>query len=332
MPEGVGNALDLNRASRPTVAVGLRGTQVRTRSVRKGFAMTAPQIADARPAGQPAAYWTGVAYEALIAYTRAQQAERGCTQPRFWLLRNLSKNDVSPDGAGMTVSELREAMASYIRPEDDLAGGGRGARRARLVDLGRRRPVVAHRGGGAGPRPPRAQRPRDPRRAPRGHRRRGLRRCGEGAPAADPQRGREGRLTGTRGAGRSAGVCLRGQGVQRPAEPGPFGRGGVGRVVRHQRGGLTTAVVPSGPGGRAARASSAPGSGSGASRRSASCRSASASGGGGKGKSAGSSSACRRWSSPWKSRVQPSRPGSGRLWRPGTVWTARMETVRARGS
>ncbi|GAA4836055.1 MarR family transcriptional regulator [Kitasatospora terrestris] len=83
--------------------------------------MTAPQIADARLAGQPAAYRTGVAYEALIAYTRAQQAERGYAQPQFWLLRNPSKNDVSPDGAGMTVSELREAMASCIRPEDDLA-------------------------------------------------------------------------------------------------------------------------------------------------------------------------------------------------------------------
>ncbi|MFG2824870.1 MarR family transcriptional regulator [Kitasatospora sp. NPDC048365] len=83
--------------------------------------MTAQQTADAELAGQPAAYWTGVAYEALIAYTRAQQAERGYTQPQFWLLRNLSKNDISPDGEGMTVSELREAMASYIRPEDDLA-------------------------------------------------------------------------------------------------------------------------------------------------------------------------------------------------------------------
>ena len=30
-------------------------------------------------------------------------------------------NDISPDGKGMTVAELREAMSSYIRPEDDLA-------------------------------------------------------------------------------------------------------------------------------------------------------------------------------------------------------------------
>ncbi|MCA6091322.1 MarR family transcriptional regulator [Streptomyces sp. SCA3-4] len=83
--------------------------------------MTTQQMSDAELAGQPAAYWTGVAYEALIAYTRAQQAEKGYTQPQFWLLRNLSKNDISPDGAGMTLAELREAMASYIRPEDDLA-------------------------------------------------------------------------------------------------------------------------------------------------------------------------------------------------------------------
>ncbi|MFJ3875948.1 MarR family transcriptional regulator [Streptomyces sp. NPDC090077] len=73
------------------------------------------------PAGYPAAYWTGVAHEALIAYTRARQAEKGYTQPQFWLLRHLSANDISPDGEGMTLPALREAMASYVRPEDDLA-------------------------------------------------------------------------------------------------------------------------------------------------------------------------------------------------------------------
>ncbi|MEU3898041.1 MarR family transcriptional regulator [Streptomyces sp. NPDC045251] len=83
--------------------------------------MTTQQLSEAELAKQPAAYWTGVAYEALIAYTRARQAEKGYTQPQFWLLRNLSANDISPDGAGMTVPELRAAMASYIRPEDDLA-------------------------------------------------------------------------------------------------------------------------------------------------------------------------------------------------------------------
>ncbi|WP_030771192.1 MULTISPECIES: MarR family winged helix-turn-helix transcriptional regulator [unclassified Streptomyces] len=79
------------------------------------------QLSDAELAGQPAAYVTGVAYEALIAFTRARQAEKGYTQPQFWLLRNLSKNDISPDGEGMTIPELQEAMASYIRREDDLA-------------------------------------------------------------------------------------------------------------------------------------------------------------------------------------------------------------------
>jgi len=83
--------------------------------------MTIQQSSDVELAGQPAAYWTGVAYEALISYTRAQQAEKGYTQPQFWLLRNLSVNDISPDGEGMTLPELRKAMASYIRPEDDLA-------------------------------------------------------------------------------------------------------------------------------------------------------------------------------------------------------------------
>ncbi|MFJ6351487.1 MarR family transcriptional regulator [Streptomyces sp. NPDC092046] len=83
--------------------------------------MTTQQTTHAELAGQPAAYWTGLAYEALIAFTRARQAEKGYTQPQFWLLRNLSVHDISPDGQGMTVAELRRAMASYIRPEDDLA-------------------------------------------------------------------------------------------------------------------------------------------------------------------------------------------------------------------
>ncbi|MFJ8437071.1 MarR family transcriptional regulator [Kitasatospora sp. NPDC094019] len=93
--------------------------------------MSTQQISDAELAGQPAAYWTGVAHEALIAFTRARQAEKGYTQPQFWLLRNLSKNDISPDGAGLTVPELRAAMASYLRPEDDLT-----AEAAVLVERG----------------------------------------------------------------------------------------------------------------------------------------------------------------------------------------------------
>ncbi|MCK7624312.1 MarR family winged helix-turn-helix transcriptional regulator [Streptomyces sp. RS10V-4] len=82
--------------------------------------MTTQHFSDAELARQPAAYWTGVAYEALIAFTRAQQAEHGFTQPQFWLLRNLSKHDLSPDGHGMTIPELHEAMRTYLRPEDDL--------------------------------------------------------------------------------------------------------------------------------------------------------------------------------------------------------------------
>ncbi|MGW6564124.1 MarR family transcriptional regulator [Streptomyces sp. NPDC054975] len=82
--------------------------------------MTDRSMSDEELARQPAAYWTGVAYEALIAFTRARQLEKGYTQPQFWLLRNLSVNDISPDGEGMTVAGLREAMKSYIRPEDDL--------------------------------------------------------------------------------------------------------------------------------------------------------------------------------------------------------------------
>ncbi|RKR86013.1 hypothetical protein BDK92_0232 [Micromonospora pisi] len=82
--------------------------------------MTTLHVSDAELAGQPAAYWTGVAYESLIAFTRARHAELGFTQPQFWLLRNLSKNDLLPDGGGMTVPELQRAMSSYLRAEDDL--------------------------------------------------------------------------------------------------------------------------------------------------------------------------------------------------------------------
>ncbi|MGW4461856.1 MarR family transcriptional regulator [Micromonospora sp. NPDC004704] len=82
--------------------------------------MAAQHLSDTELAAQPAAYWTGVAYQALIAFTRARQAEFGFTQPQFWLLRNLSKNDISPDGHGMTIAELRFGMRTYLRPEDDL--------------------------------------------------------------------------------------------------------------------------------------------------------------------------------------------------------------------
>ncbi|TDC44062.1 MarR family transcriptional regulator [Micromonospora sp. KC213] len=82
--------------------------------------MTTLQLSDAELAGQPAAYWTGVAYESLIAFIRARHAELGFTQPQFWLLRNLSSNDLLPEGGGMTVPELRQAMSSYLRAADDL--------------------------------------------------------------------------------------------------------------------------------------------------------------------------------------------------------------------
>ncbi|MEU4158571.1 MarR family transcriptional regulator [Actinoplanes sp. NPDC026670] len=83
--------------------------------------MTDDQLSDDELAGQPAAYWTGVAYEALIAFTRARQAEAGFRQPQFWLLRNLSPNDLAPDRAGRTLPQLEAAMSSYLRAEDDLA-------------------------------------------------------------------------------------------------------------------------------------------------------------------------------------------------------------------
>ncbi|SFO32013.1 MarR family transcriptional regulator [Actinomadura madurae] len=78
------------------------------------------QMSDEELARQPAAYWTGVAYESVIGFIRAEQARHGSTQPQFWLLRNLSPHDISPDGQGMTIPELAHAMRTYLRPEDDL--------------------------------------------------------------------------------------------------------------------------------------------------------------------------------------------------------------------
>ena len=75
----------------------------------------------ATAASMPAGYVTGVAYEAIISFIRTQQAERGYTQPQFWLLRNLSPNDLSPDGQGMSLPALQEVMRTYLRAEDDLA-------------------------------------------------------------------------------------------------------------------------------------------------------------------------------------------------------------------
>ncbi|WP_430788727.1 MarR family transcriptional regulator [Actinoplanes sp. G11-F43] len=82
--------------------------------------MTIDQRSDEELAAQPAAYWTRLAYEATIGFTRARQAEAGFTQPQFWLLRNLSRNDLWPDGRGRTIAELTVAMAGYLRAEDDL--------------------------------------------------------------------------------------------------------------------------------------------------------------------------------------------------------------------
>ena len=70
--------------------------------------------------GQPAAYWTRLAYESIIRFTRQEQQRRGFTQPQFWILRHLSPEDLCPDGEGRTVEQLEAAMREYLRPEDDL--------------------------------------------------------------------------------------------------------------------------------------------------------------------------------------------------------------------
>lgn len=72
-------------------------------------------------AAQPVGYWTGVANAEIIGFIRRQQAQLGFTQPQFWMLRHLSRNDLSADGHGMTVPELVDAMKTYLRAGDDLA-------------------------------------------------------------------------------------------------------------------------------------------------------------------------------------------------------------------
>ena len=43
--------------------------------------MTLEQATDAQLAAQPAAYWTRLAYESIIPFTRAEQLKRGFTTP-----------------------------------------------------------------------------------------------------------------------------------------------------------------------------------------------------------------------------------------------------------
>lgn len=142
--------------------------------------MTSRQITDAELAVQAAAYWTGAAYEALIAFARARQAEPGFTQPQYWLLRNLSKNDISPDGHGMTVTELQRAMGSCLRAEDDLeAEADVLLERGWLTrDAGGRLWITE--GGRGCPRRDEAARAGHPRPHPPGNRRRRLRHRPEG--------------------------------------------------------------------------------------------------------------------------------------------------------
>ncbi|MGI5166183.1 MarR family transcriptional regulator [Spirillospora sp. CA-253888] len=54
------------------------------------------------------------------AFIRAALIGLGLTQPQYWVLRNLSSHDLSPDGRGRTVAELVELMSGYLRPEDDV--------------------------------------------------------------------------------------------------------------------------------------------------------------------------------------------------------------------
>lgn len=78
------------------------------------------QNTDAELAAEPIGYWVGAAHRVIIDYIRDQMSALGLTQPQFWLLRNLSANDLSPDGHGMTLAELTSRMRAYLGDDDDL--------------------------------------------------------------------------------------------------------------------------------------------------------------------------------------------------------------------
>jgi DNA-binding MarR family transcriptional regulator len=67
------------------------------------------------PGVEPAAYWTGLAHQALTAFTRAREAELGLTHPQFCLLCALSEQD------GRTIYELRRALERQLLTGEDLA-------------------------------------------------------------------------------------------------------------------------------------------------------------------------------------------------------------------
>lgn len=92
----------------------------------------APEPKDARLADEPVGYWTGAAHRAVMSYLRAAQARFGLTTAQYWVLRQLSPDDLSADGSGRTVDELAEAMRAYYTGEraelaaevDDMVGRG----------------------------------------------------------------------------------------------------------------------------------------------------------------------------------------------------------------
>lgn len=88
-------------------------------------------MTDEALAAQPVGYWTGVAYQEVIAFLRRGFAEAGTSQPQYWILRHLSDRDLSEDGAGLTEAELAERMRTYLRAEDDIPAEAR-----RLVERG----------------------------------------------------------------------------------------------------------------------------------------------------------------------------------------------------
>ncbi|MEU8243407.1 MarR family transcriptional regulator [Actinoplanes missouriensis] len=81
------------------------------------------------PVAEPAAYWTGVAHRALIAFTRAREAELGLTHPQFCLLRALTERDAR------TLPDLTRDLRAHLLTTDDLAAEAEALLDRRLITV-----------------------------------------------------------------------------------------------------------------------------------------------------------------------------------------------------
>ncbi|HEV7628719.1 MAG TPA: MarR family transcriptional regulator, partial [Streptomyces sp.] len=59
--------------------------------------------------GQPIGYWSTAAAEAVVGHIRGALAERGITQPQWWILAQLAGSE-----DGRTRTELADLLSNYL--------------------------------------------------------------------------------------------------------------------------------------------------------------------------------------------------------------------------